>query len=236
MARNPHFNGEYDSILWFCGTTSLALVNLKDLSYVELKNFLPSHGKGQDGIAIRGVMKNAGKELLVFFIVDNQPCLAYFGPGLSEPDIHFVEDCLPTCKPSFTPVQNLADLELNLDKSVVFFSGNTAPAKGGDRSNAIVAACRFDKSLQIIDQIELTEQNSTVAFCIKQSTKENILFVGCMKSLYVLEWKNNKLLLIMIAINLHSSSRKLMQASFRTFASSERRSTPLVEKTSTSLY
>lgn len=98
MARNPHFNGEYDSILWFCGTTSIALVSLKDLSFVEYKNFLPSHGKGQDGIAIRGVMKNGGKEVLVFFIVENQPCLAYFGPGLSEPDILFVEDCLPGCK------------------------------------------------------------------------------------------------------------------------------------------
>lgn len=98
MARNPHFNGEVDTILWFNGTTSVAVVNLKDLSYAELKNFLPSHGKGQDGIAIRGVMKNGGKDILVFFIVENQPCLAYLGSGLSEPDILFVDEKLPSCK------------------------------------------------------------------------------------------------------------------------------------------
>ena len=49
MARNPHFNGEVDTIIWFNGTTSIAIVNLKDLSYAELKNFLPTHGKAHSG-------------------------------------------------------------------------------------------------------------------------------------------------------------------------------------------
>ena len=98
MARNPHFNGEYDSILWFCGTTSIAFVSLKDLSFREYKNFLPSHGKNQDGIAIRGVMKNGGNDVIVFFIIENQPCLIYFGTDVKEPEIYLVEECLPNCK------------------------------------------------------------------------------------------------------------------------------------------
>lgn len=102
MARNPHFNGEVDTILWFSGTTSISVVNLKDLSYAELKNFLPSYGKGQDGVAIRGVMKNGGKDLLIFFIVENQPCLAYLGSGMSEPEILFVDEKLPSCTLQFT--------------------------------------------------------------------------------------------------------------------------------------
>lgn len=58
MARNPHFSGETDGVLWFSGTTSLSIVSLQDLSYNEIKNFLPTYGPGKDGIALRGVMKD----------------------------------------------------------------------------------------------------------------------------------------------------------------------------------
>lgn len=98
MARNPHFSGETDGILWFSGTTSVSIVSLSDLSYNEIKNFLPSYGPGKDGIALRGVMKDGGKSILIFFIVDNQPCLAFLGSGNTEPDIYFVEDVLPKCR------------------------------------------------------------------------------------------------------------------------------------------
>ena len=97
IARNPHFSGESDSILWFTGTTSICIVNLADLSYNEIKNFLPSLGPGKDGIPLRGVMKDGGKSIMIFFIVDNQPSLAFLGPQNNEPDIYLVDEILPKC-------------------------------------------------------------------------------------------------------------------------------------------
>lgn len=99
----------------------------------------------------------------------------------------------------------MADLELSLDKNFVFCGGNTRPVKGEKKTKAIVAALRFDKDLPMVDQIELTENDPTVAFCIKQSTRENILFVGCMKSIQVLEWNNQKFKLLCVALDIHTS-------------------------------
>jgi hypothetical protein len=93
---------------------------------------------------------------------------------------------------------------LSLDKLFVFCGGNTKP-RNDRKPSAIVAAMRFDRELEVVDQIELTERDPTVAFCIKQSTRENIVFVGCMKCIYVLEWTNLKLKLLSIAVDIHSS-------------------------------
>lgn len=91
-----------------------------------------------------------------------------------------------------------------MDKEMVFFGGNGTKANG--QSTALISVCRFDNSLKLMDSYELKEQNPTVAFCLKQSSRENILFAGCMKSLHVLEWTGSKLQLLMIAVDIHSSS------------------------------
>lgn len=105
----------------------------------------------------------------------------------------------------FYLVKNLADMELSVDKETVFFGGNAATTNSNKPASAVITACRFNNDLTVVDIYELKEQNPTVAFCLKQSTRENILFAGCMKSLHVLEWKKNKLQLLMIAVDIHTS-------------------------------
>ena len=92
-----------------------------------------------------------------------------------------------------------------MDKETVFFGGNAATTNANKPPAAVITACRFNNDLTIVDVYELKEQNPTVAFCLKQSTRENILFAGCMKSLHVLEWNKNKLQLLMIAVDIHTS-------------------------------
>lgn len=199
IARNPHFSGEVDSILWFCGTTSIGIVSLQDLSYNEIKNFLPTYGTNKDGIAIRGIMKDGGKSILVLFIVENQNCLAFLGDGNQEPDIYFVEDILPK-------YQTLMDLELSLDKQTVFCGGNTVKSQTdpSKKSVALLTALNFHRDLKVLDEMELVEHDPTMVFCIKRANKEDIIFAGCMKSVFILEFKNRKFTLLMIAIDLHS--------------------------------
>ena len=72
-------------------------MDLKDLSYNEIKNFLPSYGSDKEALPLRVVMKDGGRVILIYFIVDNQSCLAFLGEGQTEPDIYFVEDLLKRC-------------------------------------------------------------------------------------------------------------------------------------------
>lgn len=99
MVRNPHFSGELDAILWFSGMTTISIVNLKDLSSSDIKNFLPDNPGQTHPMAFRGVMKDGGKSILIFFVIDGQPCFAFLSEGSPEPEILFVEDVLKNCRP-----------------------------------------------------------------------------------------------------------------------------------------
>jgi hypothetical protein len=97
MVRNPHFTGEIDAILWFSGMTTISIVNLKDLSTSDIKNFLPDNPKQTHPMAFRGIMKDGGKFILIFFVIDGQACFAFLSEGSPEPEILFVEDVLRNC-------------------------------------------------------------------------------------------------------------------------------------------
>lgn len=84
-------------ILWFCGTTSIAIVNMQDISFNEIKYFLPEHN-GKQGVPIRGVLADGGKRILINFILENVSSLAFYGDGTSEPDIYLLGDVLPKCR------------------------------------------------------------------------------------------------------------------------------------------
>lgn len=199
VARNPHFTGEQDNILWFCGTSSIAEYNLQDMSFKEYKYFLPRNGPGKESLALRGVTRSNGKSILIFFIVDNQPALSYYSDDTQEPDVYFVDDVLPN-------FQNLVDLEPSADGEVVFCGGNTPASKETKQTTAIIAALKFNRNLQLIDELKLIKKDATVVFCIKRSLKDqNIIFAGCHKSIQVIQWTNNRFNLLVVLADLHSS-------------------------------
>jgi hypothetical protein len=74
-------------------------------------------------------------------------------------------------------------------------------------TQAIVAAVSFHRSMKLIDEIRLVERNPTVCFCLKRSSKDSILFAGCVRCVQVLEWKNNKFSLLMIALDIHTGKK-----------------------------
>jgi hypothetical protein len=82
--------------MWFSGTTSLSLMSLKDLTYTEMKAFLPSNGKDKDGIPLRAVMKDNGKSIMTYFIIEDIFAISILH-GNTEPDNHILEEVLPQC-------------------------------------------------------------------------------------------------------------------------------------------
>ncbi len=96
-------------------------------------------------------------------------------------------------------------MELSLDKSIVFCGGNTQPDSKTKRTTAVLSAIAFERDLKVIHEIELKDLDPTVVFCIKRANNENILFAGCMKSVFILEWKDMRFEMLMIAVDLHTS-------------------------------
>ena len=96
-------------------------------------------------------------------------------------------------------------MELSLDKNYVFCGGNTHPNQQTKRTTALLSAVSFQRDLRVVHEIELKELDPTVVFCIKRANNENTIFAGCMKSVFILEWKDFKFELLMIAVDLHTS-------------------------------
>ena len=135
----------------------------------------------------------------------------------------------------FTVDSSLMDLELSYDKTMVFTGGNIR-ANQNSKPRAIVSAVRFSKDLSILDEYEIVDGDAQNAFTIKRTSSAGIIFVGCYKSVYVLEFVNNKFALLMIAVDLHSSRWGLPQVSYSICAYSGRSSTQWGERTSSSVY
>lgn len=195
--RNPHFTGDKEFIAWFSGTTSISIMSMRDMTYTEMKGFLPSNGKDKDGIPLRAVMKDAGKSILTYFIIEDIFALSILH-GNTEPDNLMLEEVLPSFK-------SLVDMELSTDQSVVFMGGSANELHpSSQKSKAILAAVRFDKSLETIHELKLNDVDARVVSCVKRGNSDNILFAGCYKSVFVIEWKDNKFVPLMVALDVHS--------------------------------
>lgn len=104
------------------------------------------------------------------------------------------------------PDQLLACLELSLDRNIVFCGGSTKPNPQTKRPTAIITAMRFSNKPSIVDELLVTDQDATVVNCIKRASNESILFAGCYKHVYIIEFAANKFSLLMIAVDIHSST------------------------------
>jgi hypothetical protein len=65
---------------------------------------------------------------------------------------------------------------------------------------------RFSQKLSVIDELMITDQAATVVNCIKRASNENILFAGCYKHVFIIEFVANKFSLLMVAVDIHSST------------------------------
>lgn len=90
--RNAHSPTETDKVVWFSGYTNIIVVALKDLSMLDLANFLP-HGEMFNGpIPIRAAMADSCDTIVVYFKTNDIQCLAYLNPLRKEPSNYLVAD------------------------------------------------------------------------------------------------------------------------------------------------
>jgi hypothetical protein len=93
-------------MIWFCGTSSIAIVDSNSMQITELPHTLPSISPTAFGMAMRCVAKENGRIILVAFVIENTWSLAFYEQGL-EPDNHLLSDVLPSCNFIFLQTSNL---------------------------------------------------------------------------------------------------------------------------------
>lgn len=89
-------------------------------------------------------------------------------------------------------------LEASSDHNYLFLGGNTPPNKHSSRGSAIISCVYFQKGLQPVSEQLLLDHNATaVTFIRRAETSPRDLIVGCLRSLFIIEFVNerfNKLL------------------------------------------
>lgn len=93
---------------------------------------------------------------------------------------------------------------MSTDNQVVF-AGGMGNNRQTNQNQAVLTAVRFDKTLRVIDELLITDNNATVVSCVKRGNSDNILFAGCLRCVYVIEWTGGKLTPLMVALDVHSS-------------------------------
>ena len=70
---------------------------MRDLSFTEIRNFLPQMTTTTFGVACRAVSRNRGSVNLIAYVIDNNFSLAYNEENI-EPDNYLLQEVLPKCK------------------------------------------------------------------------------------------------------------------------------------------
>ena len=84
-------------MLWFCGISTLRVIQLPNIKTIkEIENFLPFYNDDEFGIALRGVTKNHGKQILVAFVISSVFSFVFYEKGL-EPDPQLGSQIMPQC-------------------------------------------------------------------------------------------------------------------------------------------
>ena len=195
--RNPHFIGEDNTVVWFCGTSSIAIVDFNNIKPVYIDNLIPYYDSRNFGVATRCVAKDQGSSIFVVYVMNNLFYISAFFKG-KKPIMKKVREFL-------REFNKLYAIELNLSRSVIFCAGCS---KRDDRkkTKGTLAAVRFDSGLGVISEVTLGRYNAQVCSSLRRFKDRDDLVVGCMRALLIVEFTGKQFLVKNVVRDLHSYS------------------------------
>jgi len=122
---------------------------------------------------------------------------------------------ITSCKKSFLDVKidlneivkQVYAMETSLNRSVFFCSGTTGKDLSG-RSEGLLAAITFDRSLKVIHSRVLDDYNIQACTALRRFPKTDDLCVGCFKHMLIVTWTGSSFLVQNIVENVHTSKVK----------------------------
>lgn len=170
------------------------MVDTSSLNIIkEVPNLVPFFSDSEFGIALRGVSRNRGSELVISFVISNVWSLVYYKEGL-EPDPKLGSQVLPNFKMLFA-------MEPSTDKTLIFGCG-TSQSNPGD---ACVAAFTFDRALAKVSERIFVGEGLFAATSMKRFRNRDDLCIGCRKDMIIVNFSNRGFEILNRISNVHSS-------------------------------
>ena len=193
--RNPHFTGEDNTVVWFCGTSTIAVVDFNNLKPLYIENFIPYFDARNFGVATRCVSKDQGRAIFAIYVMNNSFYIATYFKG-HKPKNKKVKEILPNFGKVYA-------LELNLTRSVIFCGGCTK-RDSKKRTFGTLAAINFDSSFRVINELRIDQFDVSACTSIKRFHDRDDLAVGCLRCLLIVEFNGRGFEVKNMVDNLHS--------------------------------
>lgn len=88
-------------MLWFSGTSTIRVVEIPKMRVIkDIPDMIPFFNEREFGIALRGVHKNRGNQILIAFVISNVFSFSFYEEG-KEIEPRLGTHVLPKCKYNF---------------------------------------------------------------------------------------------------------------------------------------
>lgn len=193
--RNPHFVGEDNTVIWFCGTKSIAVVNFDNMKTYFIDNIVPFFSKSKFGIATRCVSKNQGNAIFLIFVMNNQFYISYYFKGHRCKNMR-LQKLLPDYKKVYC-------MELSLNKSFVFCGGSSSMRESTPESlpdgtplsrqtSAVISAVRFSNPPSAKAVYSLAHLPLQGATAMTRVSNRDDLIIGGYLNMAIISWDGEK--------------------------------------------
>lgn len=193
--RNPHFSGEDNTVLWFCGTSTLAVMNFDNLEPFYIENAVPFINKKSIGMITQAVSRNGGELIFIVYLLNNIFYVTVNNIGEKTMD-------LPVSK-FLNNFSKIYSLELSAQKDVIFCGGTTARDRNR-KMYGTLAAVSFDEEPVLLANRTFSEMSVSKCSSIKILDQTGYLLVGCYRHLLVVEYLGHGFAVRNFVRDLHS--------------------------------
>lgn len=96
-------------------------------------------------------------------------------------------------------------METGFNKNIFFCAGATEKDHSG-RSEGVLAAVSFDRSMTLINETVFDEYNIEGCTALRRFEENDDIIVGCMKHLLIVTWNGNAFIVNNVIENVHTGN------------------------------
>ena len=194
-----------DNYCWINGPISIELVDMQNMARVPLTGMF--QGMGSD-VIILSVLQRSGQSVLALVSTRQGQSMVLFSLQTNNSLIKTIAEVteISTSASGLSMInQTFSCMEASLDSSLVFIGGGTE-AKATQTSDAVLYAVTFDRQMQKIDKLLLTDatESKRAISCLRRDPTKNILYAGVFQDVYLIEWTGSHFCVLRSLDNLHS--------------------------------
>jgi hypothetical protein len=194
--RNPHFVGEDNTVVWFCGTSKIGVMNFDNLEPAIYDDVIPCYDQSI-GIATRVIAKNQGTMMLIVYLLNNSFYLTTLLQGKT-----IMNTKVNKFLNNFSKIYSL---EMSKNKNIVFCAGTT-PKDSNKVMYGTLAALSFEGQPKILSNRTFGNFNFNKCSALRRFKDRDDLVVGCHKHVLIVEYVNEKFMLRNIVYDVHNGA------------------------------